>query len=203
MNNTKSKIHINKVYTKAGDQGTTHLIGSLGKISKASLRVEAYGSCDELIAHLGLALSLFNEYSDDFKSKEKTKTIVDGLSSIQNNLFDLGNILATHPNYAKKKQFSPTKIKVLEEMIDEFNEALPPLDSFVLAGGHQLNSQLHICRTVCRRVERWTVRLYHKYGSIDLVLIQYLNRLSDLLFTLARWVSIELGEKEVLWEPGK
>ena len=204
-----SKIHIHKMYTKAGDDGTTGIIGTKERVSKASLQVEAYGSCDELIAHIGLAASLIKESQPAFSQAQKLEQITDWLTSIQNHLFDLGSLLATAPSAKNKKEkiFPADKVVFLEQVIDDLEPHLPPLDSFVLPGGSVLNAQLHLCRTVCRRVERAMVRLKEGEAAgsniVPEVLMHYINRLSDVLFALARTVSFELREKEVLWVPGK
>ncbi len=195
-------IHIHKIYTRSGDEGNTDIIGEKNKISKADLQIEVYGSTDELIAVVGLTLSLMEQHRKKFCNEIEFEEVINWLRCIQNNLFDIGSILATSPNTRQKKVFSKEKVVFLEKAIDSLQPKLTPLTSFVLAGGHILNSQFHICRTVCRRVERLIIR-FHENQKLDAGLVAYINRLSDLFFALARWVSCVLKEKEILWIPGK
>lgn len=203
----KTKIHIDKIYTKAGDKGKTLIIGKKELVSKASDRVEAYGSIDELMSHLGLTISFLIEYREDFSDIISWEKTFSWLVRIQNNLFDLGSLIATVPYIEQDnslKKFPENRVKFLEEAIDSIAPKLPALDSFVLPGGHILNSQLHICRTICRKAERRLVKLQENEEVLQKkVIMQYINRLSDLLFALSRWVSFELKEKEVLWKPGE
>ena len=172
-----------KIYTKTGDEGTTALFGGK-RVSKADLRVDAYGTVDELNSYLGL---LFEE---------------DLILDIQDRLFTLGSMLATEPGNTKVKipHLREEDIIVLEKAIDKMEESLEPMKHFVLPGGHQTVSFCHIARTVCRRAERLTVAL-NSIEPIDPLIIKYLNRLSDYLFVLSRFLSKKLGAKETPWIP--
>ncbi len=172
-----------KIYTKTGDKGTTALFGGK-RVSKADLRVDAYGTIDELNAHLGL---LFEE---------------DGVLQIQDKLFTLGAMLATEPGNTKVKipHLSEEDITVLEKGIDKMEEGLEPMKHFILPGGHPTVSYCHIARTVCRRAERLAVAL-DAIEPIDPLIIKYLNRLSDYLFVLSRHLSKKLNAKETPWIP--
>ena len=195
-------IHIHKIYTKSGDEGKTQIIGQKARISKANLQIEAYGCTDELVSHLGFALSLMHQHQNKFPNQIEFNKIIKWLKRIQNNLFDIGSILATSPKARPQKLFSEEKVIFLEKAIDDLQLSLTPLTSFVLAGGHVLNSQFHICRTVCRKAERIIIKL-HESQKLDAIVIKYINRLSDLFFALARWTSSVLKEKERLWLPGE
>ncbi len=182
-------MRITKVYTRTGDGGTTRLAcGS--EVSKADQRVEAMGTIDELSAVLGLARATLGDAGTD------TATAVDSvLSTLQNELFDVGAELATpggelvriHPQHASQ----------LERQIDTLNTDLEPLREFLLPGGGRAPATLHLARTVCRRAERRVVLLG---DEVRTEILAYLNRLSDLLFVLARWVALRSGERELMWE---
>ena len=188
-------VILNKIYTKTGDDGTTAL-GSGERRMKFDLRVEAYGSVDEANAVIGVARL--------YTRGEKADKI---LEFVQNDLFDLGADLAV-PDTGEKLDFEPlriaeTQVLRLEVEIDEFNKALEPLRSFVVSGGTQLAAHLHLARTVARRAERSIVELSKTEGEIvSAFAIQYINRLSDLLFVLARYANNH-GKADVLWVPGK
>lgn len=184
-------VKIDRVYTKTGDRGETGLVGG-SRVSKDCARVKAYGEVDELNAFLGLANTLANE--------SKSQKIAQVLSLIQNELFDLGAELACPEGRLSSNmpKIVDTQVHKLEALIDEFNQGLPELSSFVLPGGTQLNSILHICRTVARRVERSIVSL-SKDEHVSPAILIYLNRLSDLLFVLARFESHRTNTKEYLW----
>ncbi len=188
-------VRINRVYTKAGDDGTTALIGG-DRVGKDSGRVECYGTVDELMSVLGLARTAL-EGSAAGPRLEPT------IARIQNELFNLGSLLATPDpeRRAKAPQIQPRHIERLEAEIDELNEALPELRSFVLPGGGWAASYLHLGRTVCRRAERLMVHLAAG-EEIGEHLIPYVNRLSDALFVFARWAALAEGRAEPLWEPG-
>ena len=181
-----------KVYTKTGDKGDTSLFGGT-RVSKGNLRIHSYGTVDELNSYIGLLRDLCTEFSSN---KE--------LIRIQDRLFTLGAILATESASAKKKLplISPSDITYLENAIDEMESTLEPIKTFVLPGGHPTVSYCHIARCVCRRAERLTVELAEEH-EIDSLVIQYLNRLSDYLFVLARFLSKSLNAREVPWIPEK
>ena len=188
-----------KVYTKTGDKGTTALFGGI-RVPKDHIRIESYGTVDELNSHIGLIRD------QDFNSHYK-----DVLIEIQDRLFTVGAILATPPekevlkNGEKRLQnlgILESDIEFLEKEIDTMEEALPPMTHFVLPGGHTTVSYCHIARCVCRRAERLAVHLSHNEPVADIA-IKYLNRLSDYLFVLARKLSHDLNADEVQWIPRK
>lgn len=179
-----------KIYTKTGDQGTTSLLGGM-RVPKSNLRIDAYGTVDELNSYIGLLRDqAVNEKRTDF------------LKEIQDRLFTLGADLATVPgkDKVKKPDLHTEDIEVLELEMDQMQGLLPPLTAFILPGGHQSVSFCHLARTVCRRAERITVELNTIEPVSDLV-IQYLNRLSDYLFVLGRMMAHELKVDEVTWKP--
>lgn len=188
------RIALNRIYTKAGDQGQTHLAGGQ-RVSKDSLRIECYGTVDELNAFVGMAV---------ISSTESVPELAAILRRVQHELFNLGSILATRPEdvHPKQARITPVEIEQLEKEIDRMNAGLAPLRSFVLPGGTRLNTELHACRTVCRRAERIAVSLARE-ESIPPEIIQYLNRLSDAFFVWSRWANHVLGVDEVLWEPNQ
>ena len=177
-----------KIYTKKGDDGTTALLGGT-RVLKYDLRIEAYGTLDELNAHLGLI-------GDQTEALEY-KAI---LRSIQEKLFVIGSMLATDPekNTVKIPIIEAGDVELLEKAIDHMNESLPELKHFILPGGHPVNSMAHIARCICRRAERRVVELNVK-AAVDPLVIQYLNRLSDWLFILSRSISHKTRSAEVLW----
>lgn len=179
-----------KIYTKTGDQGTTSLFGGK-RVSKADLRIDTYGTIDELNSYLGL-----------LRDQEVNKKRKDFLVEIQDRLFTIGSILATEPGNTKVKipHLVPADIEVLEKEIDVMDAALPPMRFFVLPGGHASVSFCHIARTVCRRAERLVIAL-NATETIDVLVIQYLNRLSDYLFMLSRMMTQELNVEETPWKP--
>lgn len=179
-----------KIYTKTGDTGTTALFGGK-RVSKADLRIETYGTVDELNAYVGLVR--------DQPVNQIRKNI---LVEIQDRLFTIGSMLATEPGNTKVKIPSILKedIVVLEKAIDAMDALLPPMKSFVLPGGHPSVSFCHVARTVCRRAERLVIAL-DAQEKIDTLVIQYLNRLSDYLFMLSRKMSAELNAEEMPWKP--
>ncbi|MBA4057302.1 MAG: ATP:cob(I)alamin adenosyltransferase, partial [Marivirga sp.] len=174
-----------KIYTKTGDQGTTALFGGK-RLSKADLRIETYGTVDELNSHVGLVR--------DQEVNQKRKPV---LIEIQDRLFTIGSNLATEPGNDKVKipMLSESDIEFLEKEIDAMDDELPPMRSFVLPGGHPSVSHCHIARTVCRRAERITISL-SSHEKVQPLVIKYLNRLSDYLFVLSRKMSHELGAEE-------
>jgi cob(I)alamin adenosyltransferase len=179
-----------KIYTKTGDQGTTALFGGK-RVSKADLRIETYGTIDELNSWIGLV-----------RDQEVNKGRKDFLIDIQDRLFTIGSILATEPGNTKVKipSLQAQDVTFLENEIDRMETQLPPMRSFVLPGGQQSVSFCHVCRTVCRRAERLTIAL-KTHEPVDAMVIQYLNRLSDYLFVLARKMAHELNAEETPWKP--
>lgn len=181
-----------KIYTKTGDIGETSLFGGR-RVLKNELRIEAYGTVDELNSWVGLLR--------DVNTDTATKNL---LKEIQDRLFTLGSTLAADPNNKKLKtpDLHESDIELLEKAIDEMDEKLEPLRNFILPGGHVYVSYCHIARTVCRRAERLCVTL-NQISEIHPLCIKYLNRLSDYLFTLSRKMSKDLGAEEVNWLPRK
>ena len=180
-----------KVYTKTGDTGTTALFGGT-RVSKDHIRIESYGTVDELNSWIGLVR--------DLTEFPKTEGV---LENVQNRLFEIGSNLATDPSKAMNiPTVKESAISLLEEEIDRMESDLPPLKTFILPGGHPIVSQIHIARCVCRRAERGVVGLALNEEVPD-ILIQYLNRLSDYLFVLSRWVGMKLDAKELPWIPAK
>ena len=188
------RLALNRIYTKTGDQGQTHLAGGQ-RVSKDSPRIECYGTVDELNAFVGMAA---------ISAGESVPSLALILRRVQHELFNLGSILATKPEDVHPKQARVTEAEVrqLEIEIDRANEDLAPLRSFVLPGGTRLNTELHACRTICRRAERLAVTLARD-EAIAPETIRYLNRLSDAFFVWSRWVNHVLGVPEVLWEPNQ
>jgi cob(I)alamin adenosyltransferase len=189
-------MRITKVYTKTGDKGKTRLAGGQ-PVWKDAVRVEAYGTVDELSAVIGVVRAqLLNEPRDTGLAQVERE-----LRWVQNKLFDIGGILATTPGQSFPNMPSIEKADVarLERSIDGWQKDLQPLKEFILPGGGAIASMLHLARTVCRRAERRCVSLMRK-DQVDTSSIVFLNRLSDALFVLARWVTHSLGESEVLWE---
>ena len=178
-----------KIYTKTGDQGQTSLVGGT-RISKAHLRIDAYGTVDELNAYIGL-----------LRDQPINETRRDLLKEIQDRLFTIGSLLASEADQTKKRlpDLHEADVELLERQMDEMTETLPPLRAFVLPGGHQSVSFAHVARTVCRRAERLTIALNDQEEVTELV-IKYLNRLSDFLFVLSRKMTQELGSEEVTWQ---
>jgi cob(I)alamin adenosyltransferase len=192
-------IRITRVYTRTGDGGETSLVGGR-RVPKDAPRIEAYGTVDELNAAVGLARA-FNE--ERLGESEGHRWLDEVLRRLQNQLFDLGSELATPPDavYEGMYRVGDAEIAELERLIDRCQEELEPLRSFVLPGGGRIGAVLHQARTVCRRAEREILRLSRQEPTGDGPL-RYVNRLSDLLFVLSRWVARRLGEREYLWERG-
>ena len=190
-------MRITKVYTRTGDAGKTRLAGGQ-QVWKDSLRVEAYGTVDELNASLGLVRA-WN--ADSAVTHPKATRLEHELKWIQNKLFDLGGLLATAPGQVFKNmpQVTAKDVGHLETLIDECQKELAPLKEFILPGGGKISGLLHQARTICRRAERVCTQLARK-ERVDAAMMKYLNRLSDALFILARWVSKTQGEPEYLWE---
>lgn len=177
-----------KIYTKTGDKGTTSLLTGK-RVSKAHDRIESYGAVDELNSHVGV----LNGY-------ELSQTDKDFLIQIQNLLFTIGSNLADDSldNKFNIPTIQEANITSLEQKMDELNESLPPLTSFVLPAAHLAVSQAHVCRCVCRRAERAVVRLTESV-EVDEKLIKYLNRLSDYFFTLSRKLTVDFNATETPW----
>ena len=190
-------MRITKVYTRKGDSGKTRLAGGQ-EVWKDALRVEVYGTVDELNSVIGLA-RVFNRESGQ-KNRESAR-LEAALGWIQNKLFDIGGILATSPGETFQNMPSVTAghVERLEQLIDECQQTLEPLKEFILPGGGKVSGFLHQARTICRRAERLCVKLSRE-ESVDENLLKYLNRLSDALFVVARWVGKAQGEAEFLWE---
>jgi cob(I)alamin adenosyltransferase len=192
-------IRINRVYTRGGDKGETSLVGGQ-RIAKDSIRIESYGTVDELNAVLGLARVANRDLPGGTPAdRDKLDAI---LFRLQNELFDLGSDLATLPGDRHPSQpvVEPRHVAFLEATIDELNVDLPELTSFVLPGGGLVGAQLHQARTVCRRAERLVTTL-GRHEAIGEQCLVYLNRLSDLLFVLSRWAARVRSEPETLWRP--
>ncbi len=190
----ESTMRLTKIYTKIGDKGQTMLADGV-KVAKDSLRIEAYGSVDELNSHIG-------NLRDHLLTDKTCEDIATALLTIQHLMHDIGGELATPiANLSDKKQHLVTSATIanIESDIDKHNEALPPLANFILPGGHPLVSLAHICRTVCRRAERRVVSLAHAEEIRSESLI-YLNRLSDWFFVIGRVIAKRLGVAEVLWQ---
>jgi cob(I)alamin adenosyltransferase len=194
------RLVIGRVYTKGGDSGETSLVGGQ-RLPKDSLRIEAYGTIDELNAFVGAACQTVREVVVEYPGLAK---LVDILTRVQHELFNLGSILATKAEdvHPKQPRVTDADIAQLELEIDSMNEGLPPLKSFVLPGGSRLNVQLHVCRTICRRAERLAVTLGRE-ETVSPEVLRYLNRLSDALFVWSRWASQEMRVPETLWDPNK
>jgi cob(I)alamin adenosyltransferase len=192
-------VRITKVYTRTGDKGETALVGGK-RVPKDAPRIEAYGTIDELNSIVGLARA-FNEEHLNAGDAHRFLDLV--LRQIQDELFDLGSELATPDDFSYDGMYhvSEREVKKLEELIDECQKELQPLKSFVLPGGGRIGAYLHQCRTVCRRAEREILRL-SKAEPLSEWPLKYVNRLSDLLFVLSRWISKQTGEQEYLWQRG-
>jgi cob(I)alamin adenosyltransferase len=179
-----------KIYTRTGDSGSTSLFGGK-RVSKADLRIDSYGTIDELNSYIGLLR--------DQEVNRKRKPV---LVEIQDRLFTIGSILAAEPGNTKVKVPALTEAdtEALEKEIDSMEAQLPPMRSFVLPGGHQAVSFCHVARTVCRRAERLVIAL-DAQEKVDPLVLKYLNRLSDYLFMLSRKMSAELKADETPWKP--
>lgn len=181
-----------KIYTKTGDLGKTSLIGGT-KVPKSHLRIDAYGTIDELNSCIGL--------TSDHLQDEQSKVI---LKEIQDRLFTIGASLACDPEKEPRMKIPDLiegDVLLLEREIDRMNEVLPEMKSFILPAGHIAVSTAHVARCVCRRAERICVHLQEQQDFIDPLVIKYLNRLSDYIFVLARYTGLLLGVAEVSWKP--
>jgi cob(I)alamin adenosyltransferase len=190
------RMRITKVYTKTGDKGKTRLAGGQ-QVWKDSVRVAAYGDVDELNSSLGVVRA-FN--ADSLGTHSSADRLEEALRWMQNKLFDVGGLLATAPGQTFKSMPTVTARDVtrLEKLIDQCQKDLPPLKEFILPGGGKISSLLHLARTICRRAERLCVRLGRE-EPLDPALVRFLNRLSDTLFVLARWMGKQQSEPEFLW----
>ncbi len=179
-----------KIYTKTGDQGQTSLYGGK-RVQKHSLRIDSYGTLDELNSYIGLIRDLTHGSNQD-----------ELLSQIQHTLFDIGSHLAADPDKTqlKKPALEEVLIRQLEQAIDLMNEEIPPLKLFILPGGHPTVSHIHIARTLCRKSERRITELAFN-EEINLIIIPYINRLSDYLFVFARYIAKQNNVKEYFWNP--
>ena len=181
-----------KIYTKAGDQGKTSLIGGT-RVPKSHIRIESYGTVDELNSFIGL----LNDLVLDAK-------INADLKEIQHRSFAVGSSLACDPEKESALRIPDLKeedILRLENAMDAMNEVLAPMKSFIIPGGHQAISTAHIARCVCRRAERWCVNMQEEDLFVETLVIKYLNRLSDYLFTLARYIGHLNGVADLPWKP--
>ena len=178
------------IYTKTGDGGTTSLVGG-SRVNKDDVRVEAYGTVDELNSHIGLLAEMLRPRQGGY---------YDELKAVQRNLFTLQTLLATEDEalYARLPQLAEEEVEILERQIDTLSDKLPKLHSFVIAGGTLMGAQCHVARTVCRRAERCVVTL-SRQTAVDATLLRYLNRLSDYLFVLARYAVVSEGQQEDLY----
>lgn len=180
-----------KIYTKTGDKGNTSLIGGT-KVPKNDIRIDTYGTVDELNSWVGL---IHDQLNDDIYTEE--------LREIQDRLFTIGSALATDAEKDIKMRLPDlmeTDIEFLEKKIDVMTDQLPPMKSFILPGGHVAVSSIHVTRCVCRRAERLAVSMQQHQLFIDEKIIRYLNRLSDYFFTLARYAAHRLGVQEIPWK---
>jgi cob(I)alamin adenosyltransferase len=192
-------VRLNKIYTRTGDDGSTGLVDGT-RVAKNDPRVVAYGTVDELCTHLGMCRSLLS--ADELGVTVEGQALDGLLEQVQQQLFDLGSLLAApYPCDFKLPPITDVHVSALERALDAHNENLEALTSFVLPGGHLVAAQIHLARVVCRRAERLCVGL----DGVDVPeqrILQYLNRLSDLCFVLARWVNHSAGVPEPLWTPG-
>ena len=190
-------IRITRVYTRRGDQGETDLVGG-SRVAKDSPRIDAYGTVDELNAAVGVARAVNVAKHRRSRAGREVDAI---LRKLQSELFDLGGELATPAAEFRPGMFrvGAAEVTALETLMDRCQKDLAPLKSFVLPGGGRVSAFLHVARTVCRRAERDVLRLM-RHEDVGAWPLAYLNRLSDLLFVLSRWIGHHLGEREFLWE---
>lgn len=191
-------MRITRVYTKTGDKGSTSLADG-SRVSKCDLRLDTYGTVDELNSVVGIVRSVLNDASK--LSANRKKLIDHWLEAVQNDLFNLGGDLATPiaSRWESMVVLGEVEITHLEQMIDLLQEDLPPLKEFVLPGGTSLNAHLHLARTVCRRAERLAVQLQNE-AEINPQAVPFLNRLSDFFFVASRWVQFHQGTAETTWK---
>ena len=190
-------IRITRVYTRRGNQGETDLVGG-SRVAKDSPRIDAYGTVDELNAAVGVARAVNVAEHRRSRAGREVDAI---LRKLQSELFDLGGELATPAAEFRPGMFrvGAAEVTALETLMDRCQKDLAPLKSFVLPGGGHVSAFLHVARTVCRRAERDVLRLM-RHEDVGAWPLAYLNRLSDLLFVLSRWIGHHLGEREFLWE---
>ena len=192
----KPNIRINKVYTRKGDSGKTDLIDQK-KVLKSDIRIDCYGEVDELNSSIGFCIALISD-----SSELRDKNFILKLKKIQNDLFNLGTVLAVSDISLLDKfpKINKSNIDFIENEIDYYNKELSDLKSFILPSGSLSGAYFHVCRTICRRVERKCVSLSEIF-EIDQNILKYLNRLSDLFFVLSRWINKEKKSSEDLWMP--
>lgn len=179
-----------KIYTKTGDKGTTSLIGGV-RVPKNHIRIESYGTVDELNSYLGMVSDSANDV-----------LINDWIREIQDRLFTIGSVLATNPDKEVKMKLPDvhdSDVIWLEQKIDEMNEQLPEMRSFILPGGHIASSTCHVARCVCRRAERICVGMQEQNEVVPELIVRYLNRLSDFLFVLARYIAHKNNVDDIPW----
>ena len=179
-----------KIYTKTGDKGGTSLIGGV-RVPKSHIRIESYGTVDELNSYIGMVNDLCNNVN-----------ISNWLREVQDRLFTIGSVLATAPSKDIKMKLPDLQtqdVQWLEQLIDEMNETLPEMRSFILPGGNLASSTCHVARCVCRRAERICVQMQENDELIPPLVIQYLNRMSDFLFILCRYISHINNAPEIEW----
>lgn len=179
-----------KIYTRTGDLGKTSLIGGT-KVSKSNIRIESYGTVDELNSFVGLVADYVQDETKDF------------LKEIQDRLFTIGSSLACDPDKEPLMRIPDLKeedVLLLENEMDKMNEVLPPMKNFILPGGHVAVSSAHIARSVCRRAERLCVSMAENDSFVEPLVIKYLNRLSDYLFVLSRYIARIYNAKEIVWK---
>lgn len=188
------KLALNRIYTKGGDKGETSLVGGQ-RLGKDDLRIDCYGTVDELNAFVGMACW-------SAAQEARLAALAGILRRVQHELFNLGSMLATRTEdlHPKQPRVTDAEVRQLETEIDRMNAGLPPLRSFVLPGGSRVNTELHACRTICRRAERKVVALSRR-EEVPAEAVRYLNRLSDAFFVWSRWANHELAVAEVLWSP--
>ena len=192
-------IRITRVYTRAGDRGETALVAGK-RVTKDSPRIEAYGTVDELNSIVGVT-RVFN--AENLDAGDAHQFLDQVLCQLQDELFDLGGELATPAEAFQDGMYrvGSEQVRRLEKWIDECQQDLEPLKSFILPGGGRIGAYLHQCRTVCRRAEREILRL-SRSEEINRHVLEYFNRLSDLFFVLSRWIAKQTGEPEYLWQRG-
>lgn len=193
-----------KIYTKTGDKGQTSLIGGT-RVPKHHIRIEAYGTIDELNSWMGVMRDSFHHLrlnTTAVWSNEETKRMTQLFIDIQQVLFTIGSHLANDPDKSKMKlpAITDAHVTVLENEIDQIDKVVPPLKNFVLPGGLRYASDCHVARCVCRRAERCIIHLAES-APVDDVIIRYVNRLSDYLFMLSRKLMHDYGAEEIPWKP--
>lgn len=205
---SEPQLAINRIYTKKGDAGQTSLVGGQ-RVDKFDLRIETYGTVDELNAFVGVARLAVGAASAERAAvvperASRLAHLAETLLRVQHELFNLGSILATRPEdvHPKQPRVGDADIEALEGSIDAATQAVAPLRSFVLPGGCRAEADLHVCRTVCRRAERLVVRLAREV-EVDPLAVTYLNRLSDAFFAWSRMVTWAVDADEVLWRPNE